>query len=192
MNAKLKTGALILGMVGVLGATVLMALYSIGEAKREASIKSRELQSIGTTMPDFSLPVLQQPGKAVPTTFGARELRGKPYLLHGWASWCLVCRAEHPLLMAFAKKTKVRLIGYNVDDEPELALRWLARYGDPYEFSLLQASQRSPGVIPLTSTPQLILVDGDGKVLWRRVGNVTPQVLEQRLLPLLQAQERAL
>ena len=91
--------------------------------------------------------------------------------------------------MAFAKKNRIRLIGYNVDDEPELALRWLARYGDPYEFSLVQTSQQTPGVIPLTTTPQWILVDRRGIVRWRRLGNST-QPLEPYLLPLLEAMER--
>lgn len=190
MHPKLKIGLVILAMAGVLVATVLMAMYSIGEAQRKVEFDAREKNSIGATMPEFTLPVLEQPGKTTPKTVSKRDLLGTPYLLHGWASWCLTCREEHPVLMAFAGKAKVRLIGYNVDDEPELALRWLARYGDPYEFSLVQASQSTPGVIPLTTTPQLILVDRKGVVRWRRLGGATTPLLEQRLLPLIETLER--
>lgn len=189
MNGKIKTGLVLLAMIGVLVATVMMALYSMRMAQREVDFEAREKNSIGTTMPEFSMPVLQQPGKTTPKSIAKRDLLGAPYLLHGWASWCTTCREEHPTVMAFAKKNRVRLIGYNVDDEPELALRWLARYGDPYEFSLVQTSQQTPGVIPLTTTPQWILVDRRGVVRWRRLGNST-QPLEPYLLPLLEAMER--
>ncbi|MCC7248313.1 MAG: redoxin family protein, partial [Lysobacter sp.] len=177
MHPKLKIGLVITAMAGVLVATVLMAMYSIGEAQRKVEFDAREKNSIGATMPEFSLPVLEQPGKTAPKTVSKRDLLGTVYLLHGWASWCLTCREEHPVLMAFAEKAKVRLIGYNVDDEPELALRWLARYGDPYEFSLVQIDQSTPGVIPLTTTPQLILVDRKGVVRWRRLGGATMPLL---------------
>lgn len=185
MPPKLKIGLTLLAMAGVLGATVLMALYSIRLAQREVEFDARERNSIGTAMPEFSMPVLRQPGKSTPKTVAKRDLLGAPYLLHGWASWCVSCREEHPVLMAFAEKHKIRIIGYNVDDEPELALRWLARYGDPYEFTLVQSSQGTPGAIPLTTTPQLILVDSAGVVRWRRLGGATPPLLEQRLLPVL-------
>lgn len=189
MHPKLKIGLVVLAMAGVLIATLLMAVYSIRVAQRAADFAAREKQSLGTTMPEFSMPVLQQPGKTTPKTIAKRDLLGTAYLLHGWASWCTTCREEHPIVMAFAEKKKIRLIGYNVDDEPELALRWLARYGDPYEFSLVQTSQQAPGVIPLTTTPQWILVDRHGVVRWRRLGN-SIKPLEPYLLPVLEELER--
>ncbi len=189
MTPKLKTGLLFLGLGGALIGIVLMAAYSINLAKRAAEFESRETSSIGTVMPEFSMPVLQQPGKATPRTVGKRDLLGKPYLLHGWASWCVSCRKEHPALVAFAKKQRIRFIGYNVDDEPELAVRWLERYGDPYLYSLVQETQQTPGTIPLTTTPQLILVDRNGVVQWRHLGLSTTGFLEEHLAPMLREME---
>jgi cytochrome c biogenesis protein CcmG, thiol:disulfide interchange protein DsbE len=189
MTPKLRNRLLFLGLGGALIGIFLMAMYSIGIAKRAAEFEARETSSIGTVMPDFSMPVLQQAGKITPRTIGKRDLLGKPYLLHGWASWCVSCRKEHPELVAFAKKQRIRFIGYNVDDEPELAVRWLERYGDPYEFSLVQPTQQTPGTIPLTTTPQLILVDRNGVVRWRHLGLSTTAFLEEHLQPVLAALE---
>jgi cytochrome c biogenesis protein CcmG/thiol:disulfide interchange protein DsbE len=189
MTPKLKAGLLFLGLGGALIGILVMVTYSINLAKRAAEFEARETSSIGTVMPEFSMPVLQQPGKATPRTVSKRDLLGEPYLLHGWASWCVSCRKEHPDLIAFAKKQNIRFIGYNVDDEPELAVRWLERYGDPYEFSLVQATQQTPGTIPLTTTPQLILVDRNGAVQWRHLGLSTTGFLEEHLTPILREME---
>jgi cytochrome c biogenesis protein CcmG, thiol:disulfide interchange protein DsbE len=190
MTSTLKKGLLALVLGGVVLAIVGIAVHTMYTAQRTAEMASRVRQSIGTTMPEFSMPVLQQPGKPTPQTIGKRELMGGHYLLHGWASWCVSCREEHPVINAFVKRHRVRLIGYNVNDEPELALRWLARYGDPYEFSLVQAADDTPGVIPLTTTPQLILIDHEGVVRWRYLGAVTMDILEENLVPILKDMER--
>jgi cytochrome c biogenesis protein CcmG, thiol:disulfide interchange protein DsbE len=179
------------GVIGALIAIALMAAYSVRVAQRMVENEAREKESIGKTMPEFAMPVLQQPGKSTPRSIGKRDLLGRPYLLHGWASWCKSCREEHPAIRAFAARSQVRLIGYNVDDEPELALRWLERYGDPYEFSLVQATQQTPGTIPLTSTPQLILIDSTGVVRWRHLGISTEDFLDQELRPALARLENA-
>jgi cytochrome c biogenesis protein CcmG, thiol:disulfide interchange protein DsbE len=178
--------ALAIAAIGIIG----FGIYSVLVAWRTAELDAREKSSIGTVMPEFSMPVLQQLGKSTPNNVGKRELLGKPYLLHAWASWCVSCREEHPAIRAFAARKRIRLIGYNVDDEPELALRWLARYGDPYEFSLVQATQQTPGTIPLTTTPQLILVDGQGVVRWRQIGTSAEDFLVNDLLPEIERVER--
>ncbi len=185
MTPKLKTGLVFVGLGGALIGIILMAMYSIGVAKRTAENESRETSSIGTAMPEFSMPVLQQPGKKTPLTIGKHDLLGEPYLLHGWASWCVSCREEHADIVAFAKKQRIRFIGYNVDDEPELAVHWLERYGDPYLYSLVQETQQTPGVIPLTTTPQLILIDHNGVVRWRHLGISTIAFLEEELAPIV-------
>jgi cytochrome c biogenesis protein CcmG/thiol:disulfide interchange protein DsbE len=187
-NGKQTKSTLVLAIAAI--AVIGFGIYSTLVAWRIAELDAREKSSIGTVMPEFSMPVLQQPGKSTPNSIGKRELLGRPYLLHAWASWCASCREEHPAIRAFAARERVRLIGYNVDDEPELALRWLARYGDPYEFSLVQATQQTPGTIPLTTTPQLILVDARGVVRWRQIGTSTEDFLVNYLLPEIERVER--
>jgi cytochrome c biogenesis protein CcmG, thiol:disulfide interchange protein DsbE len=188
-SGTLKTKLLVLVLGVGLVAIVLSFLDNMRSTQSKLELEARARESVGTTMPEFSMPVLQQPGKQVPQTMGKRELLGGHYVLHGWASWCLRCRDEHPAIREFVKRHRVRLIGYNVNDEPEPALRWLARYGDPYEFSLVQAAEDSPGVIPLTMTPQLLLIDHEGVVRWRFIGAVELGILEKDLLPLLRQME---
>lgn len=187
---KLKTGLLALVLAGGFLSIVGYSIYNIRLTQHKEQLAARERESIGKSMPEFSLPVLQQPGKNTPQRIGKAELLGRHYILHGWASWCAGCRAEQPVIREFTQRYGIRMIGYNVNDEREAALRWLARYGDPYEFSMVQASEDAPGVIPLTTTPQLLLIDREGVVRWRSIGEVDMKTLEEKLLPELKAMER--
>jgi cytochrome c biogenesis protein CcmG/thiol:disulfide interchange protein DsbE len=83
---------------------------------------------INKAAPEFKLPQLRDPSK----TFSGAELRGKVYLLNVWASWCVSCRDEHPLLMEYAKTGAVPIYGLNWKDKREDALTWLSEFGDPY------------------------------------------------------------
>src|SRR5690606_7614907 len=83
---------------------------------------------IGKPAPAFSLPVLHSPDYLV----SAQDLRGQPYVLNVWGSWCPGCRDEHPVLTEFAETRRVRMVGYNWKDEPDDALRWLEQFGNPY------------------------------------------------------------
>ena len=71
----------------------------------------------------FVLPELRTPG----TTIDSRQLAGKPYLLNVWGSWCVACQQEHPVLMDYVRSKKIPLVGLNWKDDPETAVRWLAR-----------------------------------------------------------------
>jgi cytochrome c biogenesis protein CcmG, thiol:disulfide interchange protein DsbE len=82
-----------------------------------------------------------------------------------------------------------RFIGYVVDDAPYLALRWLERHGNPYVFSLMEATQQTPSTIPLTTTQQQILIDRNGVLQWRHLGLSTTGFLEEHLVPMLRAME---
>jgi cytochrome c biogenesis protein CcmG, thiol:disulfide interchange protein DsbE len=83
---------------------------------------------IGKPAPEFALPVLHEPTRIVTS----KELRGQPYLLNVWGSWCVECQVEHPVITRFAETKRVRVIGYNWKDEPVDALAWLEKFNNPY------------------------------------------------------------
>ena len=83
---------------------------------------------IGKRAPDFALPSLHEPQRTVTL----RQLRGQPFVLNVWASWCVECRVEHPVLTRFAETRRVRVVGYDWQDQRADALRWLEQFGNPF------------------------------------------------------------
>ena len=142
---------------------------------------------IGKPAPEFSLPVLHDPG----VRFGSAELRGAPYVLNVWGSWCAACREEHPVLTRFAETRRVRVVGYNWKDEPEEALRWLERFGNPFFVVVADQEGRTALDWGVAGAPETFLVDGNGIVRWKHTGPLTDQVVRGQLLPELERAERA-
>lgn len=136
---------------------------------------------LGRPAPAFSLPVLHDPARMV----SDRDLRGEPYLLNVWGSWCPACRDEHPVLTRFAETKRVRVVGYNWKDERADALRWLEQFGNPYWLVLADIEGRVAIDFGIYGAPETFLVDRDGRVRWKHVGPLTDAVIEQELLPVL-------
>lgn len=141
---------------------------------------------VGKPAPTFALPVLHEPGRTV----SSADLRGAPYLLNVWGSWCPACRDEHPVLTRFAETRTLRVIGYNWKDEPADALRWLEQFGNPYW--LVLADQEGQAAIDwgIYGAPETFLVDANGIVRWKHVGPLTDATVRNELLPRLAALER--
>ena len=141
----------------------------------------REVPSplIGKPAPAFALPLLDEPAKA----FGSKDLAGQPYLLNVFASWCVACRDEHPILMREGKRLGVKLVGFNYKDEPDDAKKWLAQFGNPYDVVIAD----HPGDIAIdfgvTGAPETFLVDADGIVRYKYISPITPEVIATELLP---------
>ena len=136
---------------------------------------------IGKPAPEFSLPVLHEAGRLVTS----QELRGQPYLLNVWGSWCPACRDEHPVLTRFAQTQRVRVIGYNWKDEHADALRWLDQFGNPYWLVLVDYDGRKAIDWGIYGAPETFLVDGDGLIRWKHVGPVSQATIDDVLMPLL-------
>lgn len=162
---------------------VLAALLFVGvrmnSGKDTSAIPS---PFVGKPVPAFSLPVLGNAARVL----SDRDLRGKPYLLNVWASWCVNCRLEHPQLTALAQRG-VRVVGYNYKDAPEDAQRWLAEFGNPYEVVLADVEGRVGIDFGIYGAPETFLVDAEGVIRWKLVGEVTPEVLAEQLEPRLKA-----
>ncbi|CAA9324557.1 MAG: Cytochrome c-type biogenesis protein CcmG/DsbE, thiol:disulfide oxidoreductase [uncultured Lysobacter sp.] len=141
---------------------------------------------IGKPAPAFSLPVLHEPGRKVSN----RDLRGTPYLLNVWGSWCPACRDEHPVLTRFAETRRLRVIGFNWNDEPADALRWLEQFGNPYWLVLSDRSGESAIEWGIYGAPETFLVDGKGVIRWKHVGPMTEATIRDELMPRLAEIER--
>ena len=136
---------------------------------------------IGKPAPDFALPVLHEPARTV----RLQALRGQPFLLNVWGSWCVECRVEHPVLTRFAETKRVRVVGYNWKDEPADALRWLAQFGNPYWVVLSDVEGRAAIDWGIYGAPETFLVDADGTIRWKHVGPLDDAIIADELEPLL-------
>jgi cytochrome c biogenesis protein CcmG, thiol:disulfide interchange protein DsbE len=147
------------------------------------SLDPREVPSplIGKPAPPFQLPQLQDPGK----TLSPKQMVGKVWILNVWASWCTACREEHPVLSEFAKSGLVPVYGLNYKDQRDDAIAWLKRYGDPYRVSLVDTDGRVGIDYGVYGVPETYLIDKRGVIRYKRIGPVTPAILEEKIIPLV-------
>src|SRR5262245_8164683 len=146
-------------------------------------LNPREVPSplIGKPAPVFQLSQLKQPNQA----FAAKDMLGKVWLLNVWASWCVSCREEHPVLLDLAKSNVVPIYGLNYKDKSPDALAWLARFGDPYTLSVVDGDGRVGIDFGVYGVPETFVIDKAGVIRYKQIGPVTPQALEQKILPLV-------
>lgn len=144
----------------------------------------REVPSplIGKPAPAFSLPQLAQPAQSL----SPQELRGQVWLLNVWASWCVACRSEHPLLVDLSKQGVVPLYGLNYKDKREDALAWLQRLGDPYKVSLSDTAGLVGIDYGVYGVPETFVIDKRGVIRHKQIGPVTEQALRDTILPLVE------
>ena len=140
---------------------------------------------IGKPAPAFSLPVLHEPGRM----FSLEQLKGEPFVLNVWGSWCVSCRVEHPVLTRFAETRRVRVVGYNWKDARDDALRWLEQFGNPYWLVLADEAGDTAIDFGIYGAPETFLIDDNGRIRWKHVGPLTDAVIQAELLPQLQSLE---
>jgi cytochrome c biogenesis protein CcmG/thiol:disulfide interchange protein DsbE len=136
---------------------------------------------IGKPAPAYSLPMLYEPDRRV----DGASFRGKPYLLHVFASWCYVCREENPVLMTEGKRLGIPLVGFNYKDEPAEARLWLARYGDPYDLVIADVQGGTAIDFGVYGAPEAFLIDGRGMIRYKYVGALTGKVIRDEIKPVL-------
>ncbi|MGI9228401.1 MAG: DsbE family thiol:disulfide interchange protein [Gammaproteobacteria bacterium] len=136
---------------------------------------------IDKPVPGFSLPRLRDETAMINST----ELGGKVSLLNIWASWCVSCRYEHPLLVDLARRQEVVIYGLNYKDERPAALRWLNDLGDPY---LLSAFDQAGSVgidFGVYGVPETYIVDAEGIIRYKHIGPLTQKDLDDTVMPLV-------
>ena len=146
-------------------------------------LNPREVPSplIGKAAPPFTLPVLHTPGKTVSNA----DLKGQVWILNVWASWCVACREEHPVLVELAKRKLVPIYGLNYKDRADDAKAWLKQFGDPYLLSLVDAKGQIGIDYGVYGVPETYVIDQRGVIRYKRIGVVTPAIVKDKILPLI-------
>lgn len=162
-------------------AVVLYGRLSAGDASRIPSAL------IGKPVPDFSVPLLAPAGGAA-TLSAADFRRGRPTLVNVFASWCVPCHEEHPVLMRLAgnpvlAKLGVRLLGLAYKDQPAKTTGFLAGEGDPYAAVGIDASGRVGIDWGVYGVPETFVVRGDGTIAYKFVGVLTDEAVATTILP---------
>lgn len=153
------------------------------------TLNPREVPSplVDKPAPEFRLATLAAPD----TALGLSDMRGKVWLLNVWASWCVSCRQEHPVLMQFARENVVPLVGLNYKDTRPEALDWLREHGDPYTVSIVDADGRVGIDYGVYGVPETFLIDKAGVIRYKHIGPVTAEAVRNVLLPKIAELSRA-
>lgn len=138
---------------------------------------------INKPAPAFNLPKLYEPA----TMVSKADLLGKPYLLNVFASWCIECGVEHPVLTAEGPHLGVTLVGYNYKDAPADAKRWLAEHGNPYRLLIADESGDTAIDFGVYGAPESFLIDANGVIRYKHIGPITPDVVTRELKPAIAA-----
>lgn len=133
---------------------------------------------LGQPVPAFALPSLQEPAKTLDNSL----FRGQVTLLNVWATWCVSCLVEHPVLMQLAE-AGVPIVGINYKDAREAALVYLENNGNPFR-AVVSDSEGSLGVdLGVYGAPETYLVDRDGRIRYRSVGVIDARAWTEELKP---------
>ena len=157
---------------------VLVVFLAIGLKRDPHEVPS---PLIDKPAPAFQLAQLREPGK----TFSAEEMRGKVWLLNVWASWCVTCRDEHPVLVELAGKRLIPVVGLNYKDKDEPARTWLKQFGNPYDFSVVDADGRIGIDYGVYGVPETYIIDRQGVIRYKHIGPITADVVKKEMEPLV-------
>ena len=168
-------------------APLALFLALAGLLYKGLSLDPRKVPSplIDKPAPAFSLKRLKQPQ----ATLGTEDMKGKVSLFNVWATWCVACRSEHPVLMQLAESGKVAIYGLNYKDDRAEAKRWLLRYGDPYLANAFDADGRVGIDWGVYGTPETFIVDQQGVIRHKHIGPLTQEVVRDEILPLVEKLE---
>lgn len=158
----------------------LMALFGWGLLKGSDDLPSA---LIDKPVPEFSLPPVLGREEGLST----RDLIGHVSLVNVFASWCVPCRAEHPLFMELGETGEVPLYGINYKDPPKQARAWLDELGDPYTRIGADRDGRAGIEWGVYGVPETYVIAADGTIAYRHVGPITRTILQDKILPIVRS-----
>jgi cytochrome c biogenesis protein CcmG/thiol:disulfide interchange protein DsbE len=138
----------------------------------------------------MSLPPLEglrEAGADVPGFSTADLKRGEVTVVNFFASWCAPCVQEHPLLMAMKQEAGLRIVGVNYKDPAPGGRRFIGRYGNPYAAVGVDTDGRAAIEWGVYGMPETFIVDGEGRIVWKHVGPITPEALQAQIMPAIRA-----
>lgn len=157
---------------------VLVVFLAIGLTRDPREIPS---PLIGKPAPDFSAPNLHNTA----LTLTKQDMLGKVWLLNTWASWCVACREEHPLLVEFSKSKMIPIIGLDYKDKDQDGLQWLARFGNPYDMAIADRDAKIGINFGVYGVPESFLIDKAGIIRYKQIGPFTEDAIQNKLIPLI-------
>ncbi len=157
---------------------VLLVFLAIGLTRDPHEIPS---PLIGKPAPAFSAPILSTHEQQLSN----KDMLGKVWLLNTWASWCVACRDEHPILVEFAKSKMLPIIGLDYKDKDLDGQKWLARFGNPYDVAIADKDGRIGIDFGVYGVPESFLIDKAGIIRYKQIGPITPQALNEKIIPLI-------
>jgi len=172
------SSARLAGYIPLLVFFVMAVVLGIGLTMNPRNIPS---PLIGKPVPEFTLP----PVKGRTQGLATADLRGQVSIVNVFASWCVACREEHPLLMGLGEKGIVPIHGLNYKDKPDDAQAWLDQLGDPYTRTGADISGRVAIDWGVYGVPETFVVDREGRIAYKHIGAMTPEVLRDKIMPLI-------
>ena len=157
---------------------VLVGFLAVG-----LGLDPREVPSplVNKAAPAFKVAQLEQPEQQ----FSPEDPKGKVWLLNVWASWCVACRQEHPVLMDFARAQIAPLIGLDYKDQRKDALGVLKRSGNPYDITAFDADGRVGIDYGVYGVPESYVIDKAGVIRYKHIGPITTEALQKTIIPLI-------
>jgi cytochrome c biogenesis protein CcmG/thiol:disulfide interchange protein DsbE len=137
---------------------------------------------VGKPLPDFTLAQLREPARSLTRN----DLTGKVSLLNAWATWCVECRREHPVLVNIARQGEIPVYGLNYKDQRAEAVEWLHRLGDPYVASGFDADGRVGIDLGVYGLPETFLVDPQGMIVHKHIGPINDEIWQRDFVPVIQ------
>lgn len=162
---------------------LVIFLGLVGFLMKGLSLDPREVPSplINKPAPAFALTLLDQPDVSLKRD----DMLGKVWMLNVFASWCVACREEHPLLVAFARQKLLPIYGLNYKDERAAGMKWLDTFGNPYEAALYDRDGRVGIDYGVYGVPESFVIDAKGVIRYKQIGPFTLEAIETRLIPLV-------
>ncbi len=167
----------------LLGFVTLAVVLYLGFSLRDPHLLPSAL--LDQPFPAFDLPVLGSTGRRATQA----DLKGEVRLVNVWATWCPTCLAEHDQLKRI-RETGLSVVGINYKDDSAEAIAWLARHGDPYAFSVVDASGDLGVDLGVYGAPETFLLDADGVIRYKHVGAVDDAVWRDEIRPAIEATAR--
>jgi cytochrome c biogenesis protein CcmG, thiol:disulfide interchange protein DsbE len=157
---------------------VLAVFLALGLKGKPGEIPSPLLNK---PAPAFSAPKLNASNEKL----SPADLKGKVWLFNVWASWCVSCRAEHPVINQLAQQQAAIIVGLNYKDDPDAAKKWLETLGNPYNDSVMDADGRIGIDWGVYGVPETFVMDKHGIVRYKHTGPVTEEDVQLIFLPLI-------
>ena len=157
---------------------VLVGFLAVG-----LGLNPREVPSplVNKAAPQFKLQQLAAADQA----FSPADMKGQVWMLNVWASWCVACRVEHPLLVELSRAKVLPVVGLDYKDQRPDALGFLQKNGDPYNLSAMDLDGRVGIDYGVYGVPETFIIDKNGVIRHKQIGPITPEALEKTILPLI-------